>query len=66
MHDRLTSKDGTDPLEDYVSASGDPMDPVHAHEGSWWFWDEIWVDRHGPYATEAEARAALRAYAEQL
>lgn len=32
----------------------------------WYFFDEIWVDCHGPYPTYAEAAAALRRYAESL
>ena len=41
-------------------------DPVHKNGGRWWFWDEVWVERHGPYATKAEAKAACARYAEWL
>lgn len=47
-------------------ASPDPADPVHEDAGGWWFWDETWADRHGPYPSEGEARTALKDYARQL
>lgn len=40
------------------------MDPVfQADDGQWYFWDEIWVDRIGPYRTEGEARRQCASYA---
>lgn len=48
-------------------------DPVHFNEvdGQWWFWDETWAEREGPYATAAAAHDALvdyrnRAFTEYL
>ena len=41
-------------------------DPVHSEDGHWWFWDESWADRHGPFASEDEARRALSAYCDYL
>lgn len=52
------------------------QDPVHYHESGvqpnhehhvwdrtgWYFWDETWADRNGPYYTEEAARKALAAY----
>lgn len=37
-------------------------DPVHQDEEGFWFWDETWVDRYGPYETEAVARDRLSEY----
>lgn len=40
-------------------------DPVFHDEdinGMWWFWDETWANRHGPFETEDDARRALDAY----
>ena len=37
-------------------------DPVHEEDGKWYFWDETWSERHGPYNTEEEARAAIKDY----
>lgn len=37
--------------------------PVHEHEKKWYFWDETWTDRHGPYDTKAEAEIGLKLYA---
>lgn len=32
-----------------------PEDPVHKHEGAWWYWDEAWADRHGPFTSRTRA-----------
>lgn len=40
--------------------------PVHEHDGAWWFWDEVWFNRVGPYATEQEAKDAIAEYAAKL
>ena len=37
-------------------------DPVHEEGGKWYFWDETWSAREGPYDTEANARSELTAY----
>ena len=36
--------------------------PVHRYEGKWWFWDEIGVDRIGPYESPQEAKNGLDFY----
>jgi len=41
-------------------------DPVHNENGQWYFWDETWAERYGPYATEREARCTLESYAAQM
>jgi hypothetical protein len=41
-------------------------DPVEFDEGQWWFWDESWSQRLGPFESEAEARDVLRDYCEWL
>ncbi len=41
-------------------------DPVHEEEGKWWFYDETWADRLGPFDTEEEARIAISEYADFL
>ncbi len=40
------------------------FDPVHQDDAGWWFYDETWADRHGPYACEKTARRELYAYDE--
>jgi hypothetical protein len=47
------------------------IDPVHVHKDGfgqvgWYFWDETWADRIGPYETEEEAREKLAKYCIQL
>jgi hypothetical protein len=41
-------------------------DPVHQHDSKWWFYDEVWADRIGPYDTEEIAREQVKYYAEYL
>lgn len=41
-------------------------DPVHFDDGKWWFYEETWADRQGPFDTEAAARTALSKYAKFL
>jgi hypothetical protein len=42
------------------------MDPVHEDNDKWYFWDETWANRRGPYETEAQARRELRKYEDNL
>ena len=37
---------------------------IHGEEflPGWYFWDEIWSYRHGPFATKEEAEVALNHY----
>ena len=38
-------------------------DPVHHDEDEgWFFWEETWADRQGPYPTEEIARKELARY----
>ena len=38
-------------------------DPVHQHDKYWWFWDETWTNRVGPYPSYKESEMALSRYA---
>lgn len=40
--------------------------PVHQHNKLWYFWDETWSYRQGPYATEIEAREVFKEYCEKV
>ena len=42
------------------------IEVLHKHEGSWWFWDEAWSERMGPYDSEDEARKAMNKYVDLL
>ena len=42
------------------------LTPLHEHDGKWYFWDEVWANRVGPFDTEKEAREALWEYARSL
>lgn len=48
------------------------MSPVHQHgtldDGTlaWWFWDEAWATRIGPFSSFEEASAACLKYARML
>ena len=37
-------------------------DPIHEENGLWYFWDETWSDRNGPYPTRRHAEADLIGY----
>lgn len=50
----------------YKPASDRRGDPLHSDKHGWWFFDETWSDRHGPYADEETARAELERYAAAL
>ena len=39
---------------------------VFYENGMWFFYDETWVNVHGPYNTRADANAAIDRYAETL
>src|SRR5210317_2246584 len=40
--------------------------PVHMYQGKWYYWDEVWADRIGPFDTEKEADSDCIRYAEYL
>ena len=42
------------------------MDPVEEDVTGWWFWDETWADRFGPYKNEEDVREALSMYSRYL
>lgn len=47
--------------------SGKPRDPIHQDpDGKWYFYDETWAYRYGPFESEEKARAELGLYAEFL
>jgi hypothetical protein len=50
--------------QDQITAWG--HDPIHEHNNQWWFWDEIWVDRMGPFPTRHEAEVGLELYVHWL
>lgn len=43
-----------------------PVDPVHEWKGKWWFWDETWTTRLGPYDSEPAARRRMEAYVKKV
>lgn len=50
-----------------LGCSPDDGKAVHVHsDGSWYFWDETWMDEIGPYATKEECDKSVKAYFEQL
>lgn len=43
------------------------QDPVHKDDNGWYFWEETWAFRQGPFDTIHQARLALtKYYREQL
>lgn len=44
-----------------------PSNPVHRHrDGSWWFYDEVWVEEFGPFSSEEEANDHCVRYAKHI
>ncbi len=41
-------------------------DRVHKYKRKFYFWDEVWSDRHGPYSTKRKARIALARYCKEV
>ena len=39
---------------------------VHMHDDQWWFWDETWGKRTGPFGSEAEAINAWTVYIDEI
>lgn len=47
--------------------SGEDAHSIVVYEnGAWWYWDEVWSNKHGPFETEEEAKADLKRYVEWL
>lgn len=44
----------------------DAQDPVHQEADGWYFYDETWADRQGPFPSEAITRVELKKYGEWL
>jgi hypothetical protein len=43
-----------------------PEDPIELVGGLWYFWDEIWVNKYGPYHNKHEAERACAEYCKTL
>ena len=41
-------------------------DPVHRHGGKWFFWDETFEKRIGPFTSEAEADHGYTGYCRKV
>ena len=60
FYHHITSRDDE---TDHSRAHQEKNEPVFQKEdGSWWFYDETWIDTYGPYKTEDEAKEKLRYY----
>ncbi len=59
-HERISN------LEALVTVSLGPFRPVHKSNGEWYFWDETWSKRLGPFHTEGKARIGLAKYVRAL
>lgn len=66
---------GTEDIEAAIAAFNEenleifdprPQDPVRWEEGKWWYYDETWSDRNGPFSSQDEARKACIEYAKSL
>ena len=54
---------------DGASLEGDKCyhcEGIGGYPEGWYFWNEVWADRHGPYKSEEEVNEKCREYARQL
>lgn len=49
-----------------MSCNGKYLCPIHAEDGKWYFWDETWASKVGPFETEEEVKKALAEYVERI
>ena len=42
------------------------IDPVHKDAEGFWFYNEVWADRYGPYETEEIARSELQRHCDTV
>jgi hypothetical protein len=52
--------------EETKKAKGDSSDPRFKEDGKFWFWDEVWCNKHGPYDTAEQRDNALQSYVDNL
>jgi hypothetical protein len=53
--------------EKMAEAEHKASNPVHRDpDGKWYFYDETWADRLGPFDSEEEANAACAKYAHEI
>ena len=38
------------------------LEPVEKIDGKWYYWDQTWSNKHGPYENAVEANKALLEY----
>ena len=44
---------------------GGDSNPIRLEDGKWWWYDEVWVSRNGPFDTKAQAEAELDKYVKE-
>lgn len=55
-----------DLLDDFSPEINHCCDPLHEDGGKWYFWEETWADRQGPFETREIALESLRIYCDWL
>ena len=38
------------------------MNPIHEENGKWYFWDETWAHRMGPYDSREKVEKEFKSY----
>ncbi|NNM56253.1 hypothetical protein [Acidocella sp.] len=56
----------TDPVHSVLPEQLGEPETADIEFCGWYFWDETWSDRHGPFASRDEANAACILYARAL
>ena len=55
-------------MEESINREGgiESPNPIHEEGGKWYFWDETWADRCGPFDTKEQAEAELGFYVRNI
>jgi hypothetical protein len=44
----------------------DEMNEIFEEDGKWYFWNEVWSDKYGPYKSKEEATSECSKYLHSL
>jgi hypothetical protein len=65
MNQKEEERRGMDPIHYVTEPTVDYPDLPYCRQEispGWYFWDEVWVNRHGPFESREQAQEALNHY----
>lgn len=66
FHEQAPESAMPEAFANWLSQSDDEKSPVFMYQGKWYYWDETFTIRHGPFEAQRIANDALMEYARQL